>query len=369
MTQKLEAEKMTLGHCRDKTCLLIHRQIRAPDYRFVFRVLFSCCTLALRNSGPAYLEAQSSANYGLIRHSLRGRVLVIDNHRLEHIKVHLSVAGGKEIGGKALGYDGTFVFEELTSGSYLLTIEQENAPTIARPLEIKAYSASKTVLLEIKLASDSSATVSELVKEYTRQEFKGREESPTPVSRKVARDFQKAAEESSKGNHLKAIEYLEKAIREEPRYFEAYNNLGVQYQKLGQPQKAIQAFRRAIEFRNVTARPHINLGSIYLELGQIERAMESFKSALQFDENSVVAHLALGQIYFQKHEYETAREHLEIATRLNPGESRNAFLLLIELEMMNKEYHLARQILDAFLTYHPADPAGLKLKRELEGKE
>lgn len=361
---------MTPGRCRGKACRSIDRQIRTLHYRFVFRILLFYLTWILLNLEPSYLGTQAvSDKSGLIHHSLRGRVLSVDNHHPEHIKVHLSAAGGREIGEKTLGYDGTFAFEELMSGSYLLTIERENAPTIARPLEIKGYSTSMTVFLEVKVASDSSATISETVKEYTRQEHKGREESPTPVPSRAARDFQKASEESSKGNHLKAAEYLEKAIREEPKYFEAYNNLGVQYQRLGRPEKAIQAFRRAIELRDDTAKPHINLGNIYLELGQIQPAIESFKSALQFDENSTVAHLALGQVYFQKHDYETAREHLEMATRLNPGKTRNAFLLLIELEMMNKEYQRARQILDAFLTYHPADPEGLKLKKELDGKE
>jgi tetratricopeptide (TPR) repeat protein len=308
-------------------------------------------------------EGQSGSNS--ILHSVRGRVINLDGQPLSWTKVQLTSSQAALIGSQTPGYEGSFAFEELPAGAYLLTLEREGAATIVRTIEIKSYPTAKTIFLEIRLDRESAASVREIVTDFSRQDPSKRVETPTRVTKKAQRAFQLAAEESEKGNRTKAIEYLEKAIREQPDYFEAYNNLGVQHQKLRQWPQAIQAFRRAIELRRDSAKPYLNLGLAYWEQEEIESAIECFESARKLDDSSLLAHQALGQLHFRKQNYVKAQEHLEIATRLNPREARSAFLLLAQLEILSENRGRAKEYLEVMLQYFPSDPEALKLQQTL----
>ncbi len=277
------------------------------------------------------------------------------------VRVTLKRETGLEIGSTTLKYDGSFVFEGLEAGNYLVVIEKEDSPTVARPVQLKAYPSPKTTFLQVRLGADGSATIREIVKEYTHAEIPERDETASTVSKKALSAFQKASAESAKGNTAQAIEFLQKAVKEDPKFYEAYNNLGVQYQKLNEWDKAVEAFQQSITIRNDSAKPHINLGNLYLALQKPDKAADSFKQALVFDSNSVAALWGLGQIYFRKQEYGPAAEHLDMATHLAPRQSRDAFLLLAQIHILQQEFPKARHVLEALLDYFPADPEAQKI--------
>jgi len=299
-----------------------------------------------------------------VLHSVRGRVIDLEGQPLSSTKVQLAGGHAALVGSQTPGYEGSFAFEGLPAGNYVLTLEREGAATIARTLEIKSYPTPKTIFLEIRLDQES-ASVRETVTDFSRDDPRRQVEAPTRVSKKAQRAFQLAMEESEKGNRLKAIEYLEKAIRAQPDYFEAYNDLGIQHQKLRQWTQAIQAFRRAIECRSDSIKPYLNLGLVYWEQGEIQSAIECFESARKLDDGSMMAHYALGQLYFRTQNYVKAQGHLEIATRLNPKEARSAFLLLAQLEVLSHNPGRAKEYLEVMLRYFPSDPEALKLQQTL----
>ncbi len=328
--------------------------------------VFLVC-LGLSTSGlAASLKGIDQPQSPIIRHSLRGLVIIDGTKRDKPIHVSLRRGNGPDVGTTTLQYDGSFAFEGLEAGDYLLTIEREESPTVARPVQLKPYPSPKTVYVQIRLRADGSAEIRELVKEYTKKEIPERQEAVSTVSRKASNEFQKASEESQKGNTQRAIEHLQKAIREDPKFFEAFNNLGVQYQKMQQWDKAIEAYQQALAIRNDSGKPHINLGNLYLTLQKPDSAAESFKQALTFEPNSVAAHLALGQIYFQKQQYDLAAEHLEMATRLAPQQDREAFLLLARLHILQKEFSQARSVLETMQDYFPADQDAQKILSSLQ---
>jgi len=300
-------------------------------------------------------------------HSIRGRILLGSSNRNVPIKVSLSRGGGisPATQDRTLGYDGAFLFENLSAGSYLLMIESQDLPTVARAVELKDSLTPKTIILTVRLAADGSATVQEAVRDATSNKSSEREDIPTSVSKKASKAFERATQENARGNNAGAIEYLKKAIAEAPNYFEAYNNLGAQYQKLKRWEEAIEAFSEAIALRDESLKPHINLGTIYLNLGQPDDAIKHFQSALSFDMNSAPAHLGLGQAFFQKRDYDSAGEHLETATRLDPRGSKQAFLLLIQTHLATKTYDRARNVLNAMVEFFPNDPDVTKLSQSL----
>jgi tetratricopeptide (TPR) repeat protein len=322
-------------------------------------------TLLLTSADATLLCPASTLTATTVLHGLRGKVIHLDSQPLSHVTLILKDGVGRHIASRALGYDGEFDFGDLASGQYLLTLQREGAATIGRTIEIKTYPAPKMVMLEITVEGESSATIRETVTAYADKGVRTSPHKPSRVSKKALRAFQSAAEESDRGNRLKAIEYLNEAIREQPDYFEAFNNLGVQYQKLRQWPEAIAAFRQAIEIRGDSAKPHQNLGVVYWERGELQSAIESFQAAEKLDERSALVHSALGRLYLQKQNYVQAEHHLELATRLDPKESRSAFLSLIQLRIIHKDPVRAKQYLGVMLHYFPADPAALQLQNTL----
>jgi tetratricopeptide (TPR) repeat protein len=314
-----------------------------------------------------FLDAPASALEDKVlsaAHSVRGRIFLSASSRNVPIAVRLSKTSGNPPArqDRTLGYDGAFSFEGVTAGDYLLTIESQDLPTIARAVELKGSLTPKTLFLTVRLAADGSATIQEVVKDAGSKPSEG-EDISSSVSKKAFKAFQKAAEESSRENSADAIEYLKKAIAEEPNYFEAYNNLGAQYQKLKRWDQAIEAFLKAVTLRDLSVKPHINLGNIYLSLGQPDSAIKHFQSALTFDANSLSAHLGLGQAFFQKRDYDSAGEHLETATRLDPRGTKRAFVLLIQIQVLTGRYDRARYFLNAMGEFFPNDPDVSKLSQ------
>jgi len=300
-----------------------------------------------------------------VLHSVRGRVIPIGGQPVRAAKVRLATNDGKEMGERVLAYEGTFAFESLLPGQYLLTLEREDEATIGRLVEIRSYSAPKVVFLEITLNKES-ASIREIVTDATNQDFSALKEPPSQVSRKVLREFEQAAKESASGSPAKAIVHLQRAIREQPDYFEAHNNLGVQYQKLRQWDQAIQSYRRAIELRPSSAQAHVNLATVFLEQGQIQPAMDSLEAARKTDPGSAFVHLVLGELYFRKQDYLKAQESLETATRLSPQDSRQAFGLLVQIALRHEGTARARQYLDVMKQYFPSDPETLKLEATIQ---
>ena len=301
----------------------------------------------------------------VVLHAIRGKVIPIGGQPLGAARVRLATSDGQEKGERLLTYEGTFSFEELSPGQYLLTLERENEATIGRPVEIKSYPASKVVFLEITLNRES-ASVREIVTDPSNGEIGVLKVPPSEVSRKALRAFEQAAKESANGSPEKAIVHLQRAIREQPDYFEAYNNLGVQYQKLRQWSEAIQAYRRAIELRPNSAKAHVNLAAVFLEQEQTQQALESLEAARKAEPGSALVHLLLGQLYLGKQDYLKAQEFLETATRLSPQNSRQAFVLLIHIALRHEDTSRASQTLDVMKQYFPSDSEISKLQDAIQ---
>jgi tetratricopeptide (TPR) repeat protein len=314
----------------------------------------------------AWVEAKDRDRQpSVVLHAIRGRVIPIGGLPLRSAKVRLATSDGQERGERLLTYEGTFSFEALSPGQYLVTLEREDEATIGRPVEIKSFPAPKVVFLEITLNKES-ASVREIVTDAANKEFDVLKEQPSEVSRKALRAFEQASKESTGGSPAKAIVYLQQAIREQPNYFEAYNNLGVQHQKLRQWDEAIHAYRRAIELRPNSAKAHVNLAAVYLEQGQVQQAMESLEAARKAEPGSAQVHLFLGQLYLKKQDYLKAQEFLETATRLSPQNSRQAFGLLIQIALRHEDANRASQTLDVMKQYFPSDPEISKLQHAIE---
>ena len=88
---------------------------------------------------------------------------------------------------------------------------------------------------------------------------------------------------SKSGQHEKAIDSYDDAIRLDPQDAKAYKYRGSTYHDLGQYERAIQDFDEAIRLEPQHAYFYRDRGFAYHELGQLERAKEDYDEAVRLD--------------------------------------------------------------------------------------
>ncbi len=160
---------------------------------------------------------------------------------------------------------------------------------------------------------------------------------------------------ASLGEYKKALTYYKKAIKLDPRYAPAYNNLGGLYQVEGKPDLSFQNYQRALELDPTLWTAHaglaersmgrrefklaaeayeraLNLNPLrselipqlaraYAELGQGTVAEKLFLTDLRRNPSSVDSMKNLGSLYGNSGEYQRALEIWEKAQRLSPEDA------------------------------------------------
>jgi len=116
------------------------------------------------------------------------------------------------------------------------------------------------------------------------------------------------------GQHKEAELKLKKAIEFNPKYANAYYNLGCLYIDQGNLIKAEIFLRKAIELKSDFAYAHYNLGFILKDLGRLKESETYNRKALEVDPELTDAYLSLSTINAsdtnQKWENQLFSEHL-----------------------------------------------------------
>jgi len=99
-----------------------------------------------------------------------------------------------------------------------------------------------------------------------------------------------------------AVEQHEKALEQEPRYHEAWVNLGVTYRLMGEFDQAESCYLKALEIQPEYPELHASLGALYLYKDDPEKALVHLKKSIELDDripvtwsNLAVVQAALGQ--------------------------------------------------------------------------
>ncbi len=109
-----------------------------------------------------------------------------------------------------------------------------------------------------------------------------------------------------KEENEKAIFYFRKALDLVPNHHIARYNLGTVFQKLGQFDSAKVAYRESFQPHHTV--PYVNLGGIYRSLGDTDSAIVVYREALAGSVPSNEAYFNLGNIYAEQRRYEEAAE-------------------------------------------------------------
>jgi Tfp pilus assembly protein PilF len=107
---------------------------------------------------------------------------------------------------------------------------------------------------------------------------------PAPRSRESA-NVEAGRKAIEAKDYKSAVEYLTKAVQEEPNNADAQNMLGYSYRKIGTFDKSMEHYQRALKIDTSHRSAHEYLGELYLDLNQpdnAEKQLAALKKACPF---------------------------------------------------------------------------------------
>jgi tetratricopeptide (TPR) repeat protein len=109
--------------------------------------------------------------------------------------------------------------------------------------------------------------------------------------------------------------YLE-AIRIKPSDFDTHNNLCVAYGMVGRYDEAMKACGEAIRIKEDLSEAYNNLGWVYHKIGRYPEAIQSCKQAIRLKPDLAMAHYNLGNNFLALKKFEEAIESFKEAIRI-----------------------------------------------------
>ncbi len=145
---------------------------------------------------------------------------------------------------------------------------------------------------------------------------------PSGAMSETADDWLLKAKDLSDGQKytdpLKAVEYLNNALKLHPRNTEAYYNRGVAYDNLGQYKQAMKDYSQAIALKPDYADAFYNRGTIHNAIGQYQRAIEDFSETIRLKPDDAEAFLGRGFAYDKLGQSPQAIVNYSQAIKLKP---------------------------------------------------
>lgn len=153
---------------------------------------------------------------------------------------------------------------------------------------------------------------------------------PRKRKRSAVDAFNEGMEYYQKGfekNYLKAAEFFQKALNEDPKYSQAALYLGRAYHALYDYDRARKAFEQAIAIDPDYAEAQASYGGMLLDVGDLDAAIRHLTAAWQRDPSSSLTPALLAQAFTRKGAYEEGAKFAREAIRLNPGHAEAHFWL------------------------------------------
>jgi tetratricopeptide (TPR) repeat protein len=159
-----------------------------------------------------------------------------------------------------------------------------------------------------------------------------------------------------------AASAYERALKVNPAYVLAHNNLGAVLMEQGKTSEAIRHFQTAVGLEPDFSGGHYNLAFAFGATGRLENAIREYREALRYDPGFAEAHANLGQLLGSQGKLDEAIPHLREAVRLMPQSAEAVNSLGTGLWLQGKR----EEALSSFRRALELDPNHAGARRNLE---
>jgi len=123
--------------------------------------------------------------------------------------------------------------------------------------------------------------------------------------------YSKGQAEDKKQNFQKAIEYYEEAVKIDPNFAFAWDNMGLCYRKLGNYDKAIESYNKSLEIDPIGMTALQNIAMAYMYKQEFYKAIDAYKRIEAIDKSNPEVYYGLGNVYANAlHEYEKGLDYI-----------------------------------------------------------
>jgi tetratricopeptide (TPR) repeat protein len=126
---------------------------------------------------------------------------------------------------------------------------------------------------------------------------------------------------ADEGRWDEAIRAYKQAAGVDPRYSDAYLNMGDAYMSAGKYREGFAAYRQAIDAAPRNADAHYSLGAAFNDMGQYGEAFKPFVAAIGLRPDFAEAHYGIGFAYLRLENFRDALPYLRRAVRLMPDDA------------------------------------------------
>lgn len=125
----------------------------------------------------------------------------------------------------------------------------------------------------------------------------------------------------SAGNAQSALPLFQRVVQMDPKFKDAWNELGLAYLRLGKNSDAVTAFRKQLEVNPADEHAGNYLGLALERENDPDAALAAFRRQVEDHPLDPVAHAALGELLVEQHQYAAAIPELEKAGVLAPRDA------------------------------------------------
>lgn len=133
------------------------------------------------------------------------------------------------------------------------------------------------------------------------------------------------------------ISELKKSVEIYPAFTDAWNQLGVIYDRLNKPDSAIINYQIALKYNPSDPTVHNNIGTVFFKHANYTEAMKAFEKATQLNPNYAEAFANLGSCYGMLNDYNTAINNFNRAVAIDPNYQQAYYFLGITYRNLGNE--------------------------------
>ena len=167
---------------------------------------------------------------------------------------------------------------------------------------------------------------------------------PTALSKDPKVLLENSKEKQRIGAYDEAIKILNEAVKIDPKFVPAYNQMGLVFFETNKKNKSAEAFKKAIEIdsKNLTSR--LGLGKTYSMLTRNDLAVEQYLKAADLKPNDIDILFKIALEYWYHQNFEKSREYYNKVLEIDPEHIQTHLNLISVYESLGKWKKAIREI-------------------------
>jgi tetratricopeptide (TPR) repeat protein len=157
-----------------------------------------------------------------------------------------------------------------------------------------------------------------------------------------------------------------RTVQVSPNSHNAWNNIGDDYDKLGQPENAVKGFSQSTIVKPDYADAYHNRANIFYKMGRLDLARDSYNTALHYSPGLYQTYLSLIQIDLMEKRLDLAMEHGNFIVKLQPYSGQAHYVMGFILAQAGQKENAIKE-LEISVQLNPNMKPTVDLLNQLKG--